>query len=42
MKIKKIHFQNKFDYISAGEQDYLGRLKKYLELEILKVNEYYK
>jgi 23S rRNA (pseudouridine1915-N3)-methyltransferase len=40
MKIKIISIsKNKFDYISAGEQDYLGRLKKYTEVEILNLKE---
>jgi len=40
MKIKIISIsKNKFDYISSGEQDYLGRLKKYTELEILNLKE---
>ena len=40
MKIKIISIsKNKFDYISSGEQDYLGRLKKYAEVEILNLKE---
>lgn len=40
MKIKIISIsKNKFAYISSGEQDYLGRLKRYTEIEILNLKE---
>jgi len=40
MKIKIISIsKNKFDYISAGEQDYLSRLQRYADLEILNLKE---
>lgn len=40
MKIKIISIsKNKFNYISAGEQDYLGRLQRYADLEILNLKE---
>jgi 23S rRNA (pseudouridine1915-N3)-methyltransferase len=40
MKIKIIAIsKNKFEYISAGEADYLKRLKKYAQVEILNLKE---
>ena len=40
MKIKLITIsKNKFDYIPAGEQDYLGRLQRYADVEILNLKE---
>ncbi len=40
MKIRIILIsKNKFDYITAGEQDYLGRLQRYAEVEVLNLKE---
>jgi len=40
MKIKIIAIsKNKFDYINAGEADYLKRLKRYAEVDILNLKE---
>jgi len=40
MKIKIIAIsKNKFDYINQGELDYLQRLKKYAQIEILNLKE---
>ena len=40
MKVKIITISKpKFDYISAGEQDYLDRLKKYCDVEVINIKE---
>jgi 23S rRNA (pseudouridine1915-N3)-methyltransferase len=40
MKIKIISIsKNKFAYITAGEQDYLGRLQRYNDVEVLNLKE---
>lgn len=40
MKIKIISIsKNKFDYITAGEQDYLGRLQRYADVKVLNLKE---
>ena len=40
MKIKIITIsKNKFDYINSGEQDYLGRLQRYAEVEVVNLKE---